>query len=487
MAFTRSICVLKFLFKAALAVVLANFSGQFANAQTVSFIKDVAPILKENCFACHGAKNPKGKLDLTRYEAIRHGGTKDDPIVPGKPDESYLIDVLKAKDKTRMPPKESGDALSKEKIKVLETWVSQGAKLDNGISAKADILKELRSRWKPPVPGARYAFPVAVTAVAFSPDGKQLVASGHHEVTVWNVESGKLEKRVNTRSRRSLAFQFLNDGKLVVAGGRPGEEGDVRVYDIQAKGTTKDGVEYLDGVNDTKVMVKQLLNVDDEVLCLALSPDGKKLAAGGCDRMLHVWDISPGVANAKLEQSIENHADWVFAVSFAPDGKFLASSSRDKTAKIWNLTAKESAATFPDHQNPVYGVVFKSDGKTCYSAGEDKQIRLFGAEGERAGKQVRVVGNHAGGIYKLIGNGKANLLASAGADNLVKTWNAESGAAAKSFSGLSDQVLSVAMNGDGAMIAGGAWNGEVIIWKVADATVVRKLAISPGLQTASSK
>lgn len=487
MTYSRTVCALKFLFKALIMVLTLEVGSQVSYAQTISFIKDVAPILKENCFACHGAKNPKGKLDLTRYEAIRHGGTKDDPIVEGKPGDSYLIDVLKATDKTRMPPKESGDALSKEKIKILETWVAQGAKLDKEISAKADILKELRSRWKPPVPAARYSFPVAVTAAAFSPDGKKLVASGHHEITVWDAESGKLEKRINTRSRRSMAFQFLNDGKLVIAGGRPGEEGDVRIYDIQAKGSIKDGVEYLDGVNDTKVMLKQLLNVDDEVLCLALSPDGKKLAAGGCDRMLHVWDISAGIANAKLEQSIENHADWVFSVTFSPDGKFLASSSRDKTAKIWNLTAKESAATFPDHQNPVYGVVFKADGKTCYSAGEDKQIRLFGAEGERVGKQVRVVGNHAGAIYKMIGNAKANLLASAGADNLVKTWNADSGAAVKSFPGLSDQVLSVTMNADGTMVAGGAWNGEVIIWKASDASVVRKLAISPGLQTVSSK
>lgn len=86
-----------------------------ANAQNISFIKDVAPILKENCFACHGAKNPKGKLDMTKYEALRHGGTKDDPIVNGKPDESYFIDVLKATDKSRMPPKESGDGLSPKK------------------------------------------------------------------------------------------------------------------------------------------------------------------------------------------------------------------------------------------------------------------------------------------------------------------------------------------------------------------------------------
>src|SRR5436853_7338307 len=77
----------------------------------VSFINDVAPILKENCFACHDAKKRKGKLDLTTYENFRKGGDRDDPVVPGKPEESALIDRLTAKDKSRMPPMDSGDAL----------------------------------------------------------------------------------------------------------------------------------------------------------------------------------------------------------------------------------------------------------------------------------------------------------------------------------------------------------------------------------------
>jgi len=84
---------------------------------------------------------------------------------------------------------------------------------------------------------------------------------------------------------------FLPDGKLAVAGGRPGEEGDVRIYDING-GTPKmqDGVALLDGVKDKGVLIKHLLDTDDEVMCLAVSADGKKLAAGGCDRIVSVWD-----------------------------------------------------------------------------------------------------------------------------------------------------------------------------------------------------
>ena len=176
-------------------------------------------------------------------------------------------------------------------------------------------------------------------------------------------------------------MSFLPDGKLVVAGGRPGQEGDVRVFDISAPGKMENGVAILDGVNDPKVMLKQLLDVDDSVLCLAISPDGKKLVAGGCDRIVRVWDLSAGVAAAKLDQSIENHADWVLGVALAPDNKHLLTCSRDKTAKVWDLAAKESVLTFPDHQNGVFGVAVKSDSKVGFSAGLDKQLRMWNLTG----------------------------------------------------------------------------------------------------------
>src|SRR5438270_6506644 len=57
----------------------------------VSFINDVAPILKENCFACHDSKKRKGKLDMTTFESFRKGGDKEDPVTPGKPDESLIL------------------------------------------------------------------------------------------------------------------------------------------------------------------------------------------------------------------------------------------------------------------------------------------------------------------------------------------------------------------------------------------------------------
>ncbi len=482
----RCYCILCAALAGILALLILSVAQSARAAdpsQQVSFINEIAPILKEKCFGCHGAKNPKGKLDMTKYASLRKGGTKDDPIAPGHPDDSYLIMALTATDKKRMPPKESGSPLPKNQIELIERWIEQGAKLDGGLKPDSDLLRELRLRWTPPAPPASYPYPVTITALAFTPDNKKVVVSGHHELTVWDVASAKLEKRIYTRARRAMAMLFLPDGKLAVAGGRPGEEGDVRIYDINGPAATNiNGIAILDSVRDKNVLVKQLLDADDEVLCLALSADGKKLASGGCDRIVHVWDLSGGYANIKELSSIENHADWVFGIAFTPDGKRLATASRDKTAKLWDIDAKESILTFPDHQNPVYAVAVKADGTVGYSVGEDNQLRAWKAASE--GKQIRTSGGHGRVILKLVTHPKQPLLATCSADQTVRLWNADNGAAVRTLSGHADYIYALAISPDGDLIASGSFDGEVRIWKVKDGSLVKSFNASPGIRTA---
>ena len=272
---------------------------------------------------------------------------------PASPKDSELYTLIVSEKERRMPPRKDNRApVPKDKAAVIKKWIKEGAKLDAGLDPKADLVKELRVRWKSPPPPAKYPFPTIINALAFTPDGKQLVVGGHHELTVWDAATGKLVKRIYTRAERAYAMAFLPDGKLAVAGGRPGQEGDVRIYDITATGKTEGDVQILDGVNDPKVMVKQLLDADDSVLCLAVSADGKKLAGGGCDRTVRVWEYPIGQARADDREPCRLGAGRRASRRTAS----TADCSRDKTAKVWDLKAKESVLTFPDHQNIVFGV-----------------------------------------------------------------------------------------------------------------------------------
>jgi WD40 repeat protein len=462
----------------ALALLLAG--PQVASAQ-VSFINDVAPILKENCFACHDAKKKSGKYDMTTFEKIMAGGVNGEPIVPGKPAEGEFHSLMVTTDQRRMPPRDKGEAVPKDKAAVIEKWIKEGAKLDAGIDPKADLVKELRVRWKPPVPPKAYPFPVIVNALTFTPDGKQVVVGGHHELTVWDAATGKLAKRIRTRAERAYGMEFLPGGLLAVAGGRPGQEGDVRVYDIlKAKGKTQDGVEVLDGVSDKAVLVKHLFDVEDSVLCLAVTPDGKTLAAGGCDRAVRIFDLSNGLADAKLTQTVENHADWVLGCALSADGKYLLTAGRDKTAKVWDIKAKESVVTFPEHQNIVYGVAVKADGSAGFSVGADKQLRTWKPGGE--GKQVKNAGGHGDEVFKVVANPKQPLLATSSADKTVRLWTADL-APGKVLSGLNDFVYAVAFSPDGELVAAGSYDGGVGVWSVKDGTPVKVFNASPGIVT----
>ncbi len=482
---SRCYCILCALVGLALVWLLlfgipANVQAQ-AKTGPVSFINDVAPILKENCFACHDAKKKKGKFEMTSYENFRKGGTKDDPVAPGKARESVIIDMLTSAGPNRMPPKEAGDPLPKEKIAVIAKWIDEGAKLDAGLDAKADLVRELRIRWTPPQPPVAYKYPININALVFTPDSKKVVVGGYHELTIWDAAKGNLEKRIFTRAERAYGMVFLPDGKLAVAGGRPGQEGDVRIYNINAgKPNMVGGVPALDGVNDKTVFVQELVQTDDSILALALSPDGKKLASAGTDRLLRVWDLPTG----KLEHTIENHADWVFGLAFSPDGKQLITGSRDKTAKVWDLAAKESVVTFPDHQNPVYAVAMTPDGKLGISAGEDNQVRQWQAtdQSKQIGKQTKVLGAHAKAVFRMAQNHDAKnpLLATCSADGTVKLWNPATGAALKTLTGETDWVYAVAISPDSQLVAGGSWNGEVRVWKVADGKEAVAFNASPG-------
>lgn len=104
-------------------------------ANALNFEDDIIPILQARCFKCHGDEMRKASLDLRRRFTILKGGDGGPAIVPGKPEESTLFEMI---EKREMPPKEE-DPLDKKQIEVLRRWIAAGAPIKGQTEAPLEV------------------------------------------------------------------------------------------------------------------------------------------------------------------------------------------------------------------------------------------------------------------------------------------------------------------------------------------------------------
>jgi WD40 repeat protein len=141
--------------------------------------------------------------------------------------------------------------------------------------------------------------------------------------------------------------------------------------------------------------------------------------------------------------------------------------------------------TFPDHQNIVYSVAVKADGSAGFSVGADRQLRTWKAAGD--GKQIKATGGHGDEVFKVVSHPTKPMLLTSSADKSIRSWDAEKLSSVKTFQGLNDFAYALAVSPDGTLVAGGSYAGEVTIWKIDDAAVVKSFNASPGYVAKAAK
>lgn len=102
----------------------------FAEEVKPDFNRDIRPILSAKCFACHGPdeKSREADLRLDTATGIQADLGGHRAVVPGKPEQSALIERIESADESlRMPPAESGLKLSAEEKETLRKWIVSGA------------------------------------------------------------------------------------------------------------------------------------------------------------------------------------------------------------------------------------------------------------------------------------------------------------------------------------------------------------------------
>ena len=117
------------IFPSLVLILALGPSGAGSSPERVDFIRDVEPILKQNCHACHGERVQSGGLRLDSRKAVWQGGASGRaPIVRGRSRDSLLIQVLTASDSSdirRMPA--FADPLPGKEIELIRSWIDQGA------------------------------------------------------------------------------------------------------------------------------------------------------------------------------------------------------------------------------------------------------------------------------------------------------------------------------------------------------------------------
>lgn len=118
------------------AMMILTIPAWSGLAAPVDFERDIKPIFQEHCIKCHGPKKQKASLRLDQPAAMLRSGDSGEPTIKtGKPEESYLIEVLTDPDpEFRMPPE--SDPIPDAQLALIKRWIKEGAKMPGNAAPK---------------------------------------------------------------------------------------------------------------------------------------------------------------------------------------------------------------------------------------------------------------------------------------------------------------------------------------------------------------
>ncbi|QDT39260.1 DUF1549 domain-containing protein [Stratiformator vulcanicus] len=350
------------------------FGEETDGAKSVSFHKDVEPILRANCAGCHQPARKQGGYLMTDFDALVVGGESGlAAVVPGKPDASYLLDQIVPDDDGNALMPKNAPPLNPMEIDTIRKWILQGAKNDAPQTDSPQYSVE-----NPPV----YRKRPVVTSMDFSPDGGLLAVAGFHEVLLHDAESDEIVARLVGLSERIETVRFSPDGsKLAACGGLPGRTGEIQIWDVETR----------------ELLMAKTVGYDT-VYGVSWSPDGSTVAIGCPDNTVRGFNADTG------EQTffMGGHNDWALDTVFSSDGSHVVSVGRDMTAKLTEVDTER----FVDNITSITPGALKGGILAVAAHPERNEIVIGGSDGTpkvyRMFRQTkRVIGDDANLIRTL--------------------------------------------------------------------------------------
>ncbi len=274
-----------------------------------------------------------------------------------------------------------------------------------------------------------------VRAVAFSPDGKQILTRSSSFVRVWDNQGNLIQELRGHQDSSVNAVAFSPDGKQLLTGSG---DNTARVWDNQGN------------------LIQELRgHQDSSVNAVAFSPDGKQLLTGSGDNTARLWD-----SQGNLIQELTGHQNSVDAVAFSPDGKQILTGSLDNTARLWDNQGN-LIQELRGHQGWVDAVVFSSDGKQILTgSSDDNTARLW----DNQGNLIQELRGHQGWVDAVVfsSDGK-QILTGSSDDNTARLWDNQ-GNLIQELTGHQGRIRAVAFSPNGKQILTGSDDTTARLW-----------------------
>jgi len=275
-----------------------------------------------------------------------------------------------------------------------------------------------------------------VNRVVFSPDGSKLVIDAFGGAEVLDAATGKVLLEVGGVADTSFAAAISPNGRRVAAGGA----GDIATV--------------WDAVTGKKLLT--LGGHSDSVEDIAFSPDGRKLATASADTTAKVWDLATG----KELFTLRGHGSRLDAVAFSPNGRTLATGSYDGTARIWDSATGKRIFTL-NQGNSVLAVAFSPDGRRLATGGYGGVARIWDTV---TGKALVSAGGHTGQVNRVVFSPDGRTLATASNDDTAGILNSFTGKELLVLRGHRDRVNSADFSPDGGTLATSSNDFSVRLW-----------------------
>jgi hypothetical protein len=255
------------------------------------------------------------------------------------------------------------------------------------------------------------------------------------------------------------------------------------------------------------------LTIDEQVLALAFSPDGKKLVTAGARHLLpgqfKVWDVATrenlvrvrglrgiravayapdarsvatGVFGGELtlrdptdghEQAMASeHAVGVNSLAYSADGQLLVTAGLDHVVKLWEVKGLREKQAFRGHTDMVFSVAFFRHGRAVVSGGQDKTARIWDLG---TGQERFTLAGHREPVEAVAVSPDDRVVATASWDRTVKFWDADTGQEIAALPTQESSVLAIAFSPGGKQLASGTHGGKVRLWDVETRAAVADL------------